>query len=391
MRNAIMLPLLILSLTTVALVRAQDSPPTPRSQVDALLKDFAKAQAEYEKRLEGAKDRTAQAKLFREASPYPEFAGRFLELAKKHAKDPVAHDCLAWIVKNAECAPRCEAPYAQAVELLAQQHAEHKDSEQLFETMVDSAFLSTAKYLEAVSKKHPSADVRGKAGFQHAIFLKNYCDMLDRLRTMPDNAASAEPFMGAALVKKLTTTDPVPLRKQAEEALVHVQKNYGLVEFNKSFLGKLAEQELFELRHLTVGKPIPEIAGDDTEGKKLKLSDQRGKVVVLVFWGTWCKHCVALLPQERALVKRYADQPFAMVGVNNDTDRAKLKPFFVKHQITWPSIYDGADNISKQWNIKGFPAVFIIDAKGIIRYRHLRGEALDGVVEQLVREAKAAK
>jgi Redoxin len=80
-----------------------------------------------------------------------------------------------------------------------------------------------------------------------------------------------------------------------------------------------------------------------------------------------------------------------VVGVNNDTDRAKLKPFFVEHQITWPSIYDGADNTSKQWNIKGFPAVFIIDAKGIIRYRHLRGEALDGVVEQLVREAKAAK
>ena len=62
-----------------------------------------------------------------------------------------------------------------------------------------------------------------------------------------------------------------------------------------------------------------------------------------------------------ALVKKYADQPFALVGVNNDSDRAKLKPFFAKHQITWPSIYDGADNISKQWNIKGFPAVFVVD------------------------------
>lgn len=392
MRHTLLLLLTLLLLSCLPLaVRAQPSTESPRSQYESLIKEFMKAQAEYAKRLEDATDRTAQAKLFRESSPHPLFAGRFLELARQHPKDAIAHDCLSWIVLNSECGPLCEAPYAQAVELLAQYHAQHKDSERHFETMLESAFLSSAKYFEAVFENHPDANVRGRAGFHLAMFLKHYCEMMDRLRTLPENAKNAELFMGPALVKTLTTTDPAPLLRQAEAALERVQKEYGLVEYKQSFLVKTAAQELFELRHLAVGKTIPEIDSEDTEGNKLKLSDHRGKVVVLVFWGTWCGHCVAMLPQERALVKKYADQPFALLGVNNDTERAKLKPFFAKQQITWPSFYDGTDTIATRWNIKGWPAVFVVDAQGIIRYRHLRGELLDRAVEQLVKEANAKK
>src|SRR5581483_8132820 len=265
---------------------AQQPPPSPRGQYESLLKEFAKAQAEYAKRLEAAGDKGAQAKVFRELSPYPVFAGRFLELAKKHPKDAVAFDCLSWIVKHSECGPLCEAPYTQAVKLLSQDHAQHKDCEGLFEPMVESAFLTSAKYLEAVFEKHPSADVRGRAGYQFALFLKYYCEMMDRLRTVPENAKNAELFMGPVLAKTLMTTDPAPLLRKAEETFDRVQKQYGLVESKKSLLAALIEPELFELRRLAIGKPIPEIDGEDTEGNKLKLSDYRGKVVVLVFWGT---------------------------------------------------------------------------------------------------------
>jgi len=391
MRHTSLFALLILSILgcLACECHAQQSTESPRSQYEAILKEFAGAQEEYAKRLEDAPDRTAQAKLFRESSPYPVYAGRFLELAKQHPTDPAAYDCLSWIVLNSECGPLCEAPYARAVDLLAQHHAQHKDSERHFETMLESAFLSSAKYLEAVFEKHPAADVRGRAGFHLAMFLKHYCETMDRLRTLPENAKNAELFMGPVLVKTLTATDPAPLLQKAEAALERVQKEYGLVEYKQSFLVKTAAQELFELRHLAVGKAIPEIDSEDTDGNKLKLSNYRGKVVVLVFWGTWCGHCVAMLPQERALVKKYAEQPFALLGVNNDTDRTKLKPFFAKQQITWPSFYDGTDTIATRWNIKGWPAVFVVDAKGIIRYRHLRGELLDRAVEQLVEEARA--
>ncbi|MCE9529781.1 MAG: TlpA family protein disulfide reductase [Planctomycetes bacterium] len=392
MRHTALLSLFTLSLwiCLTNYVGAQPSTESPRNQYELLLKQFAKDQAEYAKRLEAAPDRAAQTKLFRESSPYPVFAGRFLELAKKHPTDAAAYDCLLWIVRNAECGPLCEAPYSQAVEMLARHYAQHKDGERCFDAMLESAFLSSAKYLEAVFAKHPDRDVRGRAGYQLAMFLKQYCATMDRLREQPENAKNAELFMGPALVKTLTTTDPAPLLRQAEEVLDRVRKEYALVEYKDSFLVKLAERELFEMRHLAIGKSIPEIDGEDTAGNKLKLSDYRGKVVVLVFWGTWCGHCVAMLPQERALVKKYADQPFALLGINNDQDRAKLKPFFEKQQITWPSFADATDTISTLWNIKGWPAVFVVDAKGVIRHRGLRGEPLNRAVEQLVKEAKAA-
>lgn len=392
MRHTTFFSLLAFALVNAAtaVVRAQDAAPSPRSEYEALIKQYATSQAEYAKRLEAAPDRAAQAKLFRETNPYPTFARQFLDLANKRPLEAIAHECRAWVVLNAEPGPLCESPYTQAIDQLIQHDAQHKASERLFETMQESAFLSTAKYLEAVFEKHPDANVRGRAGYHLAMFLRNFCETIERLQ-IPENAKNAELFMGPALVKSLAATDPAPLQRKGEETLERVQKDYGLVEYKKALLVNLAERELFERRRLAIGKTIPEIEGEDTDGKPLKLSDARGKVVVLVFWGTWCGNCVAMLPQERALVKTFANQPFALLGVNNDTDRAKLKAFAAKQQITWPSFYDGADTLSARWNIKGWPAVFVIDANGVIRHRDLRGEPLNRAVEQLVNEAKMSR
>ena len=78
---------------------------------------------------------------------------------------------------------------------------------------------------------------------------------------------------------------------------------------------------LDDLLNLAVGKPAPGIEGVDMDGKPLKLSDQKGKVVVLVFWGTWCGPCMAQVPEERKLVERLKGQPFALLGVDCDRDK----------------------------------------------------------------------
>lgn len=376
---------LISSLSANAQDRAGEEPAV---QFKKLVSEFAAAQKEYARRLDKTTTLDDQARLFREESPHPVFAARFLELARKYPKDAVAYQSLNWILQNSECGPGAEKPFTAAINVLADRYADHAESEALFERLVNSPFPSARVYLEAVFAKHPSAEVRGRAGFHAALFLKAYCDTVYQLGIMPVWAKNVELFMGADAFQQMKNTDTAPLLRHMEDLLVKVQKEYPLVPYKRTYLVRATQNELFELRHLAIGKTIPEIETEDTEGKKFKLSDYRGKVVLLVFWGTWCGHCMKMLPQERALVKRYEGQPFAIVGVNSDADREKLKPALVKHQITWRSFWDENDAIATRWNVQGWPAIYVLDQKGVIRSKFMRDEMLDRVIGDLMKEAK---
>jgi hypothetical protein len=97
-----------------------------------------------------------------------------------------------------------------------------------------------------------------------------------------------------------------------------------------------------------------------------------------------------MYPHERSLVKKMADKPFALIGVNSDSDRNKLKEVLEKESITWRSFWDGPQGtggpIATDWNIHGWPSIFVIDAKGVIRYKDVRGEKLDEAVDKLLKE-----
>ena len=155
---------------------------------------------------------------------------------------------------------------------------------------------------------------------------------------------------------------------------------------------------LFEVRHLAVGKEVPEIEGWDLDDKAMKLSEYRGKVVMLVFWATWCAPCMAMLPHERELAKHYADRPFAIVGVNGDDDNGIRKAVEDK-LTTWRSFQNyllkEKRQISARWNVSGWPTVYVLDHRGVIRLR-FRGQPadtgpLDKVLEDLVKDAEAER
>ena len=141
-----------------------------------------------------------------------------------------------------------------------------------------------------------------------------------------------------------------------------------------------------------VGSPAPDIQGVDLDGKTFKLSDYRGKVVDLSFWAEWCHFCVVLMPHEKALVEKYKDRPFALVGVNGDQTRAEGAESALKHQLTWRSFWNGPDGgIVTRYKVNGWPTSFLIDANGIIRDRvdGARPRDLEEAVEKLVAEAES--
>ena len=101
-----------------------------------------------------------------------------------------------------------------------------------------------------------------------------------------------------------------------------------------------------------------------------------------------------MYPHERSLVKKMADKPFALVGVNSDSDLKELKKTLEEEQITWRSFQNGKkgsdSQISTEWNVQGWPTLFVIDHKGVIRHKWLGNpgdEVIDKAIEKLVAEA----
>jgi Thioredoxin-like len=104
-----------------------------------------------------------------------------------------------------------------------------------------------------------------------------------------------------------------------------------------------------------------------------------------------------MYPHERSLVEKHKDAPFAIVGVNSDSDREKLKPTLEKERITWRSFWNGEKGtsgpISTAWNVKGWPTLYVIDAKGLIVYKSVGAneQAIDAAIEQALADAAPAK
>src|SRR5437763_1103136 len=100
-----------------------------------------------------------------------------------------------------------------------------------------------------------------------------------------------------------------------------------------------------------------------------------------------------MYPHERSLVKQLRGQPFVLLGVNSDRDRNELKKVLAKEQITWRSWWDGGGTdgpIATRWNVRAWPEVYVLDARGVIRYKHVREKSLEEAVATLLQEMKDA-
>ena len=95
-----------------------------------------------------------------------------------------------------------------------------------------------------------------------------------------------------------------------------------------------------------------------------------------------------MYPHERSLVRRLADKPFAIIGVNSDSDLEEIRQTVKEKSLTWRSFQNKSNEveISKDWNIKGWPTTYLIDKDGVIRKKSPRGKELDQALEDLMAE-----
>lgn len=95
-----------------------------------------------------------------------------------------------------------------------------------------------------------------------------------------------------------------------------------------------------------------------------------------------------MYPHERSLVEKLADKPFALIGVNSDSDLEEIRKIVKDKNLTWRSFWNGEDGtsgpISKKWNVSGWPTVYVLDAEGKIHYKGHGGSGIDDTITSLL-------
>jgi hypothetical protein len=219
-----------------------------------------------------------------------------LELVEKNPKEQFAVPALTQIITQEYWLNTYtshpgwgkDSPQARAIALLLRHHLE---SDQLVETCkrVNFGFRSECqRFLRTVLEKSPHREVQGAACLRLAQFLAGQIEKLDLLKERPELLRRYETLFGKDYIEALQRQDRARAIKEAEALYEQASESYGDVKlpFDET-VGALARNDLFEIQHLRIGKVAPEIEAPDQDGRQLKLSDYRGKVVLLYFWSEY--------------------------------------------------------------------------------------------------------
>gem|GEM_PF-2362865 len=342
------------SLPLVAAFRGPPDRPDFRAEVKALRAEFQRAEHEYHRLVRDAKSDEERRKIERTpgANPGPVYLEKFRELADRARGTEGGADALIEVLRLSRHAPDWPAA-GEALKRLLKEHMASPSMERL------ANLLGNEK-----------GSIRGE-------------DRLRALEAIQDRSTLAKPKAAALFILAVEAmARNAAASRAALNRLTH--------EFGETQYAAMAGRTLFELDHLQVGMTAPDFEASDEKGRKYKLSDYRGKVTVIVFWGFSRGPCRGELPHQKKLVERLRDKPFAIIGVNSDYrgDLGKINPMLKEQGISWRQAIDGTTSgpIATRWNVQSRPTIYVLDEKGVIRFKNARGERLGKVVDELLAE-----
>ncbi len=178
--------------------------------------------------------------------------------------------------------------------------------------------------------------------------------------------------------------------------LVRVKKIYAgfSPELKKYKPGKSIQSKLDKIANpvtvdpaANVGSVAPDFKGPNPEGKSISLKQSLGKVTIVDFWASWCKPCRAENPNVVALYAKYHDKGLNILSVSLDKEASAWKAAIAKDKLTWnhvSNLKEFEDPIALQYGINAIPSIYILDAKGVIIAKDLRGEELNAKIASLL-------
>jgi hypothetical protein len=244
--------------------RAADSPDA-QQQVTAITGEYDKAMNDFSQAYSAATTDEQRQKLLDEKYPQPaRFSPRLLKIARDNPKTLAAFDALKWIMER-DRGGQPGSPHEEALSLLTRDFAADPRAGDIATTMMWSSSPAEEAFVRAMIDKNPDRNAKAIATYILGRMYKGRVD--DRGLSDADRAAAS---------------------KRSENLFENARKDYADVNGGMhGTIGASADAELFELHNLAIGKVAPDIVGEDINGKPMKLSDLRGKVVMLDFWGDW--------------------------------------------------------------------------------------------------------
>jgi peroxiredoxin len=339
-------------------------------------------------------------KVFAEKHPdLDRYGARFLALARKAPRDETSVDALLWVIMHPAGLPTGTDARSQALDLLRKDHIKSGKLATLCTLLPEAPDPASEQFLRAALAKSPHNAVKARACMSLALNLKYRGRILRRLKAEPKLARQLVPVWGRMSVAALRKGDADKMLAESEKMFQRVARKYGKVMHPQhGNLKEMARVHLDAMRDpVGVGKPAPEIEGEDLDGKQQSLSAQRGKVVLLDFWGHMFPPCHKGYAVERDLVKSLADRPFVLLGVNADGLKENAKKIRRTKKLTWPSWWDGGGAggpIATRWDVHQWPMLFLIDHKGLVRHVYLGWpdrKVLDEALRPLLKKARAAR
>lgn len=258
-----------------------DASQSPDNQYRTIKKMLDDELAKLEKATETSEeDRKESADATR---VYNEFAGRFLKLALANPGKPAAFKSLAWIANH-----QCEQQQA-ATDLLFADFPESKEAVALIQSiqrMEDPLASITRLGLIGENEK---LDSKLRA-FARMGLAQRLASQVSHHKLLVDDPAKQKEFrdrLGEDYVNATLKINADETEQRLELMLEELTENFMDVHLGRTNIGEVAEKRLFARRCLAIGRVAPEISGEDVFGVEFKLSDYRGKVVLLDFWGDW--------------------------------------------------------------------------------------------------------
>lgn len=283
-------------------------------------------------------------------------ATKMMQLVQANLDHPDVVRAVSWLVTGAANFPEGQ----EALKMLGTTFADRQGIAQAVKQL-EYHGLPAEPVLKAVIQKNTHREEKAAALYAlGAIHFKNF-------------DASADRVSGEASKNK------------ALDCFQQLNAEYADVTIEGFKLSDFTAKMLFEMTNLQVGCGAPEIEGKDADGVSLKLSDYRGKHVIVIFWGGWCHACHGLLPRMNQAAAQLKDKNAVVLGVNTDIE-SEAKQAFADYQVAFRNVLDNTTSgpNTSLYNLRNFPTLYLIDPKGVIA---IKNGSLDAMIAR-INEAK---